>query len=504
MPLKGIGSQVGSGEPPLFVHSSYRTSSTWFWSKLRAKPTVLAYCEIFNEALAKLTCETIEAQHADSWASGHPSVAPYFLEFLPLLTKEQGLPLYDRSMPFARFMPDDGMGGALSAAETEYVASLIANAHACGKVPVLTDTSTLGRLQAFKQAFPGRTIFLHRNLFHQWASYSKQWVLGNQYFIWTTEWAMAGSQGDPFVRHLDEFFAKRRRAADDEQTFLTFVLFHLYLYAHALENADLVLDVDALAADATVRTEAERQVGEWIGAPIDLSDCRPHFELSLVACRSNSAMVDTIEQFLKLIAATVHTTAAVAGIEEMKDALLREWERNDFYAGALRRHHLSHVAKTAEQAAEWQAEREALATQLKDLEGRHEDLCATHQALTSEAASLRETISALSAAGQAADTQVKELEARHGELRDAYAALSADAAGLRETVGTLSAHGEAAAARLQDAETRYAALQNEYETLDREVTALREAAAAAAARAHEEAVAQVKARSRGVARIWRR
>jgi len=273
---------IGSGKAPIFVHSSYRTSSTWFWSKLRAKPTVLAYCEIFNEALAKVTRATIEAQNAESWASGHPSVAPYFLEYLPLLSQEMGLPLYDRSMLFERFMPADGMGGSLSEREIEYVTSLIANAHASGKVPVLTDTSTLGRIRAFKRAFSAPAIFLHRNLFHQWASYSKQSVMGNPNFIHTTDWAMAGSQGDPFVRHLSDFFAKRTREPDDEQTFLTFVVFHLYLYAHALEDADLVLDVDALASDPAVRSAAERQIGEWIGAEIDLGDCRPNFELSLI------------------------------------------------------------------------------------------------------------------------------------------------------------------------------------------------------------------------------
>ncbi|MFG1461394.1 hypothetical protein V5F77_00715 [Xanthobacter sp. DSM 24535] len=482
MQLDGAIDHIGSDKPPIFVHSSYRTSSTWFWSKLRAAPSVLAYCEIFNEALAKVTRETIEAQRAESWASGHPSVAPYFLEFLPLLTQEQGLPLYDRSMPFEHFMPADGMGGALSEAETAYVASLIANAHACGKVPVLTDTSTLGRIRAFKQAFSGPAIFLHRNLFHQWASYSKQSVLGNQYFIHTTEWAMAGSQGDPFIRHLADFFAKRTREPDDEQTFLTFVLFHLYLYAHALEDVDMVLDVDALASDPAVRSVAERQIGEWVGADIDLSDCRPHFELSLVTCRSKTAMVDTIEQFVKLIAATVRTEAAVAGIEKMKDALLREWERNEFYSGALRTHHRAQVAKAAAQDAEWQAEREAASAQLVELEARHGDLRAAHEAMSSEAAGLRETVAALSAALDEATVRLRDAETRQAALQADHDALASEAGALREAAAAALLAHEQAVARMQALEASQAALQAE----------------------HVEALSRLEARSRGIARFWGR
>ena len=36
---------------PLFVHSSFRTCSTWLWTKLRAQPTTKYFYNNFNEEI---------------------------------------------------------------------------------------------------------------------------------------------------------------------------------------------------------------------------------------------------------------------------------------------------------------------------------------------------------------------------------------------------------------------------------------------------------------------
>ena len=69
---------------PVFVCSSFRTSSTWLWAKLRAAPNTIAYCEIFNEALATLDIKQASGLSYSTWNSKHPHAAPYFLEFAPL------------------------------------------------------------------------------------------------------------------------------------------------------------------------------------------------------------------------------------------------------------------------------------------------------------------------------------------------------------------------------------------------------------------------------------
>src|SRR5208337_1417256 len=59
---------------------------------------------------------------------------------------------FDRSMATERFIPGEGLAGALSAQERSYVAGLIDYAYARRKIPVLTDTRTLGRFAAFAGA----------------------------------------------------------------------------------------------------------------------------------------------------------------------------------------------------------------------------------------------------------------------------------------------------------------------------------------------------------------
>ena len=41
--------------PTVFLHSSFRTSSTWLWGKFRADPMRMCLYEVFQERLADLT-----------------------------------------------------------------------------------------------------------------------------------------------------------------------------------------------------------------------------------------------------------------------------------------------------------------------------------------------------------------------------------------------------------------------------------------------------------------
>jgi hypothetical protein len=133
-------SLFGQPSAPIFIHSSFRTSSTWIWSKFRADPGVLAYYECFHEDLDSISAAGIEALRPNHWESGHPGMDPYFREFIPLLRRKGGVAGFDRSMAFDRFFPTDGYDGSLSVAETAYVERLIAR---CGENPVLPASARL-------------------------------------------------------------------------------------------------------------------------------------------------------------------------------------------------------------------------------------------------------------------------------------------------------------------------------------------------------------------------
>ena len=324
------------GAPPVFIHSSWRASSTWLWAKLRAAPTTIAYCEVFHERLASLTTAYLRENDFSRWASKHPEAAPYFLEFAPLVGVDGAVPGYDRRMAVEWFFPRNGLGGALEAAERNYVQGLICSAEARRKIPVLTDTRTLGRFRAIADAFPGRHVLLVRNAFHQWASYTEQWAHGNSYFIDMLFGTLAGARGDPFARLLIDWFVQEDRSPTNAATFQLFLLFHLYLYAHAYDAADLVVDVNRVADEPDHRAAVEAALSEAVGAPIDLSDARTPFGLSLFSVDSRAAFIDTIEQFFKLMIDGSVSVEAAQFASRAKDDALAEWERCEFYGGPAR------------------------------------------------------------------------------------------------------------------------------------------------------------------------
>lgn len=353
---------------PIFVHSSFRTSSTWFWGKLRVTPHTTAYYEIFNEGLAGLGVRQLSRLDYRLWDSRHPSGAPYFLEFLPLLQEGGGIAGFSEHMALDSFLPPDGLDGLLPEAERSYVGRLIANAHASGTIPVLCCTRSLGRARALRKAFGGRTVFCHRNLFHQWASYAGQAMTGNPYFLTSIDLTLKAARHDPFLAAVDAWTADRTIAPTDEKLFQAFLLLHLYLSAQAYEDSDLLVDVTALARDPALQRQVEAELGRMVGAPVDLSDARLTFDASPLAVPSTRDVVETISQFTKMIRATCRSAAAGAFVESLKDAALSEWERHEFYVHKLRTLQGAnlaqaerHIQDTADRAQAAEAERDALA-----------------------------------------------------------------------------------------------------------------------------------------------
>ena len=335
-PRRGQPASDPAIAPPVFIHSSWRTASTWLWQKLRQAPTTIAYCEIFHERLSACTIPDLRANDFAKWDSKHPAGAPYFLEYASLIGADGRVRGYEPRMALQAFLPEGGVRGALSPSERAYVEGLIASARDRHRVPVLTDTRTLGRFSALARAFPGRHVLLVRNLFHQWASYTEQWADGNPYFLDMLFATVRASLADPFVKLVADWFDDGDRSPENPAVFQLFLLFHLYLYAHAHDDADLVVDVNAIAADPDHRLAVERTLGDCVGAPVDLSDIRVAFGLSLFSVASPAAFVDAIDQFVKQMIDGAVSSEAAAFVARAKDEALAEWERCEFYGGTAR------------------------------------------------------------------------------------------------------------------------------------------------------------------------
>jgi hypothetical protein len=388
-PEMEVSEPAAQKQAPIFVHSSFRTGGTWLWGKIRRAPTTLAYYEIFHESRSKIDMKktAIEDQWS-AWDSKHPALAPYFLESLPLRNHDGGIQGYDDQMAYNYFIPRDGINGSLNGSEVLYIDRLVGNARANRKIPVLTDTRTLGRISAIAKAFPSRSIFLHRNLFHQWASYSGQAINGNLYFLRTVDKILKASRHDAFLCALDDWFSSREMSPYDERSFQVFLLLHLYLYAFAYQAANVVIDITRIASDAEVRRSIETEISEWINWPIDLSDAQPHFDMSVLDVHSRYATIDGVNQFTKLIAGLAPSPSSAAFVESMKEDALLEWERHEFFTKGLRSVLTIRLEDANKRSARIETASELIATERDGLRSQLAEATAAHELLERSVATI--------------------------------------------------------------------------------------------------------------------
>ena len=327
---KDIMNDQNSYPLPIFLHSSFRTSSTWFYEKFRRIPSVMAYYEVFHEGLEEISTSSIIDANYSSWESHHPPQAPYFLEYLPLLKASGGVSGFDASMSFSRFIPKNGMQGELSIEEKTYLNLLIAQAYRGGKTPLLSCTRSIGRMAAIKRHLPFKNIFLYRNLFHQWASYSGQFMRGNKYFINTIKEIILKCGNDNFLSSINLVFNLDEFAPTDEKCFYLFILTHLYIYAQMLESSDIAIDQTAICDDVDMRIAAEEDLYKLTSFHIDLSDVQNKFDSSILIVKDKIQFTDTIEQFVKIIASSCPSERSANFINRLANEALIEWDRYDF------------------------------------------------------------------------------------------------------------------------------------------------------------------------------
>jgi len=246
---------------------------------------------VFHEQLAKLAPQDVHKYRADAWVSNHPDTEPYFLEYLPLLKAEGGARNYDAGMAFASMIPAGGFSGCLSAAECSYIETLLAVARSKERRPVLTCCRSLGRIGAIKRGFGGHTIFLYRNLFHQWLSYLSQYYGGNPYFINTLGYTLKENRHDSYFdrladRCLSENVSDRvgfGPFVSFDAAFDAFVGVHLYLYLNASMEAAQIVNVNRLARDNAYLRQTQEQLLDASGLRLDLSDVREQIDSTGVA-----------------------------------------------------------------------------------------------------------------------------------------------------------------------------------------------------------------------------
>lgn len=334
--MSAIGSSIQINmQSTIFIHSSFRVSSTWFWALFRSNPHLTTYYEIFNPCLAFLTHKEMTSNSYDRWNSKHPPIASYFLEFSPLIDPSAGgVNGYEESMAYGCFIPKTV--GQLSQPEIKYIKLLIENAKHHHKRTLISATRSLGRIEGIKKEFNGYHILLHRNIFYQWGSYTEQWLSGNSYFIDTIWKILDSNLHDPSLKIISDIFSTKNKTAIDINAFYSFALLHLNLYARSADFADLIIDVDKLTVDKVYQKSVEDEIFNNTGISIDLSSAKSSFSLSLLDLGSESIVRET----LNAMCIWNHEAIGPKGralANQLVESLLEEYTAHRFYSGNLSR-----------------------------------------------------------------------------------------------------------------------------------------------------------------------
>ncbi|WP_146002835.1 hypothetical protein [Telmatospirillum siberiense] len=274
--------------PALFLHSAFRSGSTWFWNRFRKAAGTCAYYEPFNEVLASLDPQMVADHRPDTWPAGHPALdAPYYAEYAPLLRPDGGVRGYQRRFAYQSYF-DDGRDED----QLRYFALLTDHAGRSGLVPVLGFCRSLARLPWLRRHCPGLHLVTWRNPWDQWASYHHL-ALSHQSSYFEFRAFLIASFGRCHERYRD-FFADLylppllAYTSGDNEAFLDFFFrashvdhrFRIFLRVfmfdmlNALPHADVVVDLDRMSAEAPYRQAMTESLRIRTGLPdLRFDDC---------------------------------------------------------------------------------------------------------------------------------------------------------------------------------------------------------------------------------------
>lgn len=332
----------------VFIHSSFRTSSTWLWQAFRNDPRAYAYCEVFHEELSFMRIDEIEQHRYDSWPSNHPPGAPYFLEYAALMKPEGGVLHHRREFALGQFIPAKGLLGPLSPETFPYISGLIDYAVREQRVPVLTCCRSLGRIRSLKREFGGWHIFLCRNLVQQWMSYFAQHQRGNDYFINSVAEILRLNMHDAFLAELAERYLKSPCVsktpvgdfADLDAAFSAFAGLHIYLSMFAADNADQIIDANALARDRCHVKKLAADIFSQTGLSVALGDARESVDIHGSAHQLPDNFDDILNELYRRcrqsLSSVVGRRARAFGKKYVNDAIAEGYAFKRFSVGFQR------------------------------------------------------------------------------------------------------------------------------------------------------------------------
>lgn len=268
------------GRRAIFLHSGFRSGSTWFWSRFRAAAGTRAYYEPLHESLADIRPETLPMAAEGGGLLRHPALdAPYFEEYRSLVQSNGGIPFYDPRFALKTYFetgPNPGL--------VRYLDHLTASAG--DAIPVLGFCRSLARVPWMRRQCDALHIVTVRKPWNRWISYRQQATeKGNPYFLFSAYVIAVVGRGDSrygaFFQDLPLTSAQAGAPASltlrahfdtltDDQRLRIFLRVFVLEMMIALQEPDHVVDLDRMSVDAAYRAATTETLRAATGLP-DLS-----------------------------------------------------------------------------------------------------------------------------------------------------------------------------------------------------------------------------------------
>ena len=276
---------------PVFIHSQFRTGSTYLWSKFRQDRGNCCYYEPFHQDLVKLGPQRPHLWSHDRMttrAMRHPDLDKnYLAEYEPLLSPEQaGVPFFKKSFSF-----DDFCNNGPNPEQKQYIDFLIAQTGS--RRPVFKFTRSSLRIRWFAENYPEALhIYLVRNPRDQFQSYVMMDEENKeQIFLVMDLIAASINKQQPLFcclaahlplleYHADSFDTELevyRRLLNYYSLEQRFFIFSVIWFQALVENAlhaGLIININLLQESPAYRDAISRRLAEQGAGDSDFSDCR--------------------------------------------------------------------------------------------------------------------------------------------------------------------------------------------------------------------------------------
>ncbi len=301
---------------PIFIHSLFRTGSTYLWNKFRQDGRYYCYYEPFNQIIGELNTNNPAPLSGDeniTTLMRHPILnRDYLFEYQPLCTEGPiGIPYFKKSFSFDNFCNNE-----TNPEQKKYVDFLIENTG--GKIPLLQFNRSALRIGWFKKYYASSLhMYLVRNPFDQFCSYlSMAEEQGLDIFLIMDLITTGVNRNKGIFRELarhiplleyhgqcfrDEEFVYRQLLpiySTEEKYFIFYYIWFAALVENLL-NSSLILNINFLSSSAPYRAKFNQHLQTYHIDNMDFSDCKIQaWTKSVLAENKRTKIQETIQSLI--------------------------------------------------------------------------------------------------------------------------------------------------------------------------------------------------------------